>query len=63
LNRGQTLEALGVVSKVVVELDGKGLSITLQIREKIAVVAPMPMASVNTAVRVKPGLLPNWRKA
>ncbi len=31
--------------------------------EKIAVVAPMPKASVNTAVRVKPGDLRSWRRA
>jgi hypothetical protein len=31
--------------------------------EKMAVVAPMPKASVSTAVRVNPGDLRNWRSA
>src|SRR6059058_4302541 len=30
---------------------------------KIAVLAPMPSASVSTATAVKPGFFSNWRKA
>jgi len=29
----------------------------------MAVVAPMPSASVSTATEVKPGFLSNWRRA
>ncbi len=32
-------------------------------RVKMAVLAPMPSASVMTAVSVKPGALRNWRNA
>jgi len=30
---------------------------------KIAVLAPMPSASISTATMVKPGLFNNWRAA
>src|SRR5215471_14544101 len=42
--------------------NGKGRSSTPSTTEKIAVVAPMPKASVSTAVIVKPADLRNCRK-
>ncbi len=41
--------------------NGKGRSNTPSTIEKMAVVAPMPNASVSTAVSVNPGDLRNWR--
>lgn len=43
--------------------NGSGRSSTPSTIEKMAVVAPMPKASVRTAVREKPGNLERWRKA
>jgi hypothetical protein len=42
---------------------GRGRSSTPLIRLNIAVVAPMPSASVNVVVRAKPGFLRSWRIA
>src|SRR5207302_6555505 len=44
-------------------LTGSILRSTASIRLKIAVLAPMPSASVSTATAVKPGFLSSWRKA
>ena len=43
--------------------NGKGRSNTPSTMEKIAVVAPIPKASVSTAVSVKPGVLRSCRNA
>jgi hypothetical protein len=42
-------------------LKGNGRSISASITLKIAVFAPMPRASVMTAINVKPGLFHNIR--
>jgi hypothetical protein len=42
---------------------GSDFSMTACTSVKIAVFAPTPMASVNTAVRVNPGALRSWRAA
>src|SRR5437867_13052123 len=42
---------------------GSGLSKTPLITLKMAVLAPMPSASVSTATAVKPGFFSSWRKA
>jgi hypothetical protein len=42
---------------------GSGRSNTALTTLKIAVLAPMPNASVSTATAVKPGFFSNWRKA
>ena len=42
---------------------GSGRSSTASTREKIAVFAPIPSASIATATAVKPGLLASIRKA
>src|SRR5213080_766194 len=43
--------------------NGNGRNKTPFTTVKIAVFAPMPSASVNTATAVKPGFFNNWRKA
>src|SRR5205809_5107779 len=43
--------------------NGGGRSTTALITLNIAVLAPIPSASVSTATAVKPGFLSNWRKA
>src|SRR5881394_3695611 len=43
--------------------NGGGRRTTALITLKIAVLAPMPRASVSTATAVKPGFFSNWRKA
>src|SRR5262249_18697560 len=41
--------------------NGSGRSSTPSTSEKIAVVTPMPTASMNTTVKVKPRAFPSWR--
>jgi hypothetical protein len=43
--------------------NGKGFSNTAFTTEKIAVLAPIPKASVITVTVANPGLLRNWRNA
>src|SRR2546425_11345478 len=44
-------------------LTGSILSSTASIKLKIAVLAPIPSASVSTATAAKPGFFSSWRKA
>src|SRR5436190_4052867 len=44
-------------------LTGSLFSTTASSKLKMAVLAPMPSASVSTATVVKPGFFSNWRKA
>jgi len=62
-NLPQPLGSLNTLTKRSESGYGKGFSRTLLTTLNIEVLAPIPMASINTTMSVKPGLFRNCRKA